>query len=108
MASPRKKCWVPGHSLKPCMDGTCCERGNPENTGGLTERRETSPRWVNPGLPIWVNADPRPKPPVREPKEPILCAEQGISQTRIKIPMMGQIRGGILHLPWDKFYLVQA
>jgi hypothetical protein len=69
------------------------------------EKRETSPRWVNPGLPKWVNCGPRPKPPAREPKEFILCAEQGIPQARMTTARTNQIRGGILHL-LGKNYLV--
>jgi hypothetical protein len=38
--SLRKEYEVPS-SLKPRMVGTECERGNPENAGGLTEKRET-------------------------------------------------------------------
>jgi hypothetical protein len=59
------------------------------------EKRETSPCWLNPGLSIWVNPGPRPKPPAREPKELILCAEQGIPQTTMRIAMTTQTRGGI-------------
>src|SRR5437870_3872591 len=97
--SLRKDCEVPGQSLKCRMGGTDCERGNRENPGGLAEKRETPPRWLNPGLPIWVKPGPRPNPPAREPKELILCAEQRIPQTMMTIPKRNQIRGGILHLP---------
>jgi hypothetical protein len=67
------------------------------------EKRETSPRWLNPGLPIWVKPGPRPNPPAREPKELILCAEQGIPQTTMTKPKRSQIRGGILRLLPFKF-----
>jgi hypothetical protein len=93
----RKNCWVPGRSRKPCMPGMDRERGSPGNTGDLAEKRETSPRELNPG-PICVNPGPRPKPLAREPKELILWAEQGIPQARIKKAVKNRIRGGILHL----------
>src|SRR5258708_29567966 len=80
-----------------------CERGNPENAGGLVERCETPPRWLNPRLPIWVKSGPRPNPPGREPKELILCAEEGIPPTRMTIPQTTQLRGGILNLLCNKF-----
>lgn len=95
----RKDCGeVPSRSRKPCMSGVDCERGNPENPGDLVEKREPALRWLNPGLPIWVKPGPRPKPPAREPKEPILCAEQGTPQTTRTTAKTSQIRGGISHL----------
>ena len=99
-------CEIPGQSLKPCMGG--CERGNLENAGGTAEKRGTSPRWLNPGLPLWVKPGPRLNPPAREPKELTLCAAQGIPHATMTRPKRSQIRGGILHLLLQPNSLLKA
>jgi hypothetical protein len=100
----RKDCEALGQSLKRAWGGADGERENLENPGGLLEKRETPPRWLNPELPIWLNPDPRLNPPPRGPKE-LLCAEQGIPQTTMAKPTRRQIRGGNVHLLCNKFSL---